>query len=239
MLKKILVLVSLVLLLGVSATAAPLLSNGGFEKDAAGIQQTTKQFYHTEPMGSVLGWDNLNPTPVSNNVGVEHHSTAYPLAGGGNWRMYCFDGTVGWGGEDGAIQTSSHVISTGEQYTLTFDSYNLYGAKNAVVQWYVDDGVNKTVIDIDRSALPHTPWWTSTPGADDWQNFVVTSPVMTAAEAGKQIGVILGAESIPGWEWASTTYASAWAVFDRVVLIPEPMTIALLGLGGLLLRRRK
>ena len=60
-----------------------------------------------------------------------------------------------------------------------------------------------------------------------------------AGDVGKQIGVILGCEYMIGWEWNSTWYNSAWAVYDKVRLIPEPMTIELLGLGGLLLRRRK
>lgn len=235
MLKKILVLVILVLLLGVSAKAAPLLQNGGFEKDNAGAQQSSKQYYHTEPMGSVLGWDNLNPTPVSNEVGVEKHSTAYPLAGGGIWRMYNFF-------TDSSQQTSSKVIAAGETYTLDFDAYSLFGAKRVVADWYTDDMAGtKTVIDTDKFDLLHTPWYTYKGAGTfgDWQHFVATSPVMVAGDVGKQIGVILGCEYMIGWEWNSTWYNSAWAVYDKVRLIPEPMTIALLGLGGLLLRRRK
>ena len=93
----------------------------------------------------------------------------------------------------------------------TYDSYSAYASDNYVEEVNPED--------------PTGPWIPITiddPLTGDWFSYEIL--------AGDVEGTAKFARLTSGWD-GYTTNAS--------ILIPEPMTIALLGLGGLFLRRRK
>ena len=84
--------------------------------------------------------------------------------------------------------------------------------------------VNGLGYDIMISALPGSLTGPATAGDIAWFTFVITEPYTKID---------------PDWGSFDTVFHSD-PVFDPVeIFIPEPMTIALLGLGGLLMRKRK
>ena len=87
-----------------------------------------------------------------------------------------------------------------------------YVAPNATFIGYYDVGGNDALVDKPDQE----------PG--QWFQFNVTTYAVSSGQDSMQLDVYTG----PGW-----------GLTGSINVIPEPMTIALLGLGGLLLRRRK
>ncbi len=126
------------------------------------------------------------------------------------------------------LDTMSQSVSGTQGVTYTLSGDMRHGTWNkreaALVLEFLDgmDGVISTT-EIGRLAAA---------SADDtWFSFSGSAVAPTGTAS---VNVILLMEAVSG-----TGPASGIAYFDDVVLTPEPTTVALLGLGGLFLLRRK
>jgi hypothetical protein len=136
-------------------------------------------------------------------------------------------------GVDSVFQLTSHVVAEGDIYTLQFDAYYLWASAwngtpyDATIQGrlYYDDGGTRTVIDYIEDNLTDAYVW----------HYDYTLPTNIGAgnpAIGNQLGIELSVVQDP--------YLS-WFGFDNVRLdvVPEPVSMALLGIGGLALLRRR
>ena len=123
---------------------------------------------------------------------------------------------------------TGEAISAGDEYLLTFNASgsqdDVHGSVHAALIY--DDGGTLTDI-VSELKETTTDCW----GPGPWDEFTVSFTVPEgAAYIGQDLGIKL------------TSADSGWTHVDnvRLDLVPEPMTLALLGLGSLgLLRRRK
>ena len=206
---KLLVIVMVLALVGVSN--ADMLTNGDFQT------------------GNASGWGTWGGTAVTDqdNGGVALPSTGRSSAGG-----YGDYAGKAWGPWWGAWGNSGHnqvfAASAGQSCTMTGDLVMLSNdaiTSNAfgVLKLVFKDAGGTEICGQDLGQVNAA----STP--DVWQNLSLTA----VAPAGTATVEALALFFQPNGDGVGAMY------YDNITLTPEPATLALLGLGGLVLRRRK
>jgi hypothetical protein len=131
---------------------------------------------------------------------------------------------------------------------LSIESDAPFTAADNTYVWVVSDGVTPTGGALTAGAPPNSTWFgdSSSSGMDDviagllgkaagtvtgvWGSYAETTGETAAAIYTD--GITMGAEA---WLFGSVDFAN----FTELDYIPEPMTMSLLGLGGLALLRRR
>ena len=124
---------------------------------------------------------------------------------------------------------TDHVIAAGEIYELQFDMRKTWFGAAATVDLYFDDAgartpLGSTLVTFADGASTGMEGQSLVANADD-----------VAGAVGKQLGIQVTCGTLDAYE-------DGWIGYDnfRMDVIPEPMTIALLGLGALgMIRRRR
>jgi hypothetical protein len=166
----------------------------------------------TAPDNVALGWSTWNSSGGWNN----RETAQNPVPGD-----YLF--AIGAGGGYGAGVYQDVAATVGTNYTLTADS--------ALDNWWMNHGYLKLEFwdagNVNMVGFAESAHW-GQPGYDlglPWANYSISG----VAPA----GTVTVRAALASWGEGGT------ARFDNAVLTPEPATLAILGLGGLLLRRRK
>ncbi len=118
-------------------------------------------------------------------------------------------------------QLTNNIIIAGNEYTLLVDARNNYtavGPAKLGIMLYFDHAGTRTPVALSIVDL-----------GNDWATYSLSFAAASApVSIGKQIGI----------EFINVSTPASWVGIDNVRLIPEPMTMLLLGLGALLMRKR-
>ena len=218
------------LLVGVGTASANLLVNPGFESpgeetDHFGADQATLVDGWMNPAGTTTGETGVRgPINMGNGQVVPHEGDWMGLLHVGNRSVQ---------------QTTEHVIQSGEWFKLSFWGSVTGGAnpRHHVQVYYLDES-DERVPFYDEVLQPEDfhpegkSFWTGRDENDvpPWIFFEIETDVVPAAAVGRNVGV-----------WFTNSVYANNIVFDDVSLtaIPEPGTLVLLGLAGLLLLKRR
>ncbi|MBN1123833.1 MAG: PEP-CTERM sorting domain-containing protein [Sedimentisphaerales bacterium] len=167
----------------------------------------------------LTNWENV-PGWSSDTVAVDSGvESDWPGSTTGDWAGFLYNG------DPSVWQLTPIVIEAGKLYDLSLDARNNWsepGAADLLVSLYYDNAGVRTTVASQTFNL-----------AGEWEPLSLSFQADSAAESiGSQLGIELQNVTSPGGSWLG---------IDSVCIatIPEPMTVALLGLGSLFLRRRK
>lgn len=185
---------------------------------------TVQNFSFEQPgTGKIKGWDNPGNDDVpgwssdtqAQDSGVE---SDWPGSTDGSWSGFMMSG------DSSIYNLTDHIIAAGDIFTLQVDARDNWtdGTADFKLSLYSDvagvrNPIASSVVSLDA--------------ADIWLTYTLTfSANDLAASIGNPIGIELDNVSATG---------SSWVGFDNVRLdvVPEPMTLSLLGLGAIVLRR--
>jgi hypothetical protein len=222
--KKLFVLLLLLAMAGIAS--AELLSDGGFESGM--WDGTGGWFYAAYPNSYTWQYGSMSLTSDahSGNNALKAHmmpsaTWAYTYSYAVTYGSFNFVGsTSGWLGcwDDGIAVTGGDVLKA-TAWVKDADGTSAAGIAKLQMEWYDDSG-NR---DWDNEVYQYFDV------EGDWTQVTMIGTVpMDAVTMHMYVG-------IGTWGVGRNT------LFDdvSVTIIPEPMSIALLGLGGLFLRRRK
>lgn len=128
-------------------------------------------------------------------------------------------------GDPSVWQLTNAVVEAGVVYTLQVDARNNWSettpAKLAMYI-YFDNAGTRTPVAFNVVDLLG--------GASPWETYSLTFAANNfPTSIGKKIGV----------EFLNASAINSWIGIDNVRLVPEPMTLILMGFGGLCLRKRR
>ena len=218
MCKKILVLL---LVLGFTGTASAwMLTNGGFNDPTGGFQFEPVMPGWTMTDDATNAWYTEIPSPTHASGNTEGTHLLCTWVSSGPTYM------------DGEQAVASRMRA-GNTYTFSMDVCNWTGGTTTgYLKIGTYDGTTYTPhvsLTLDDTEVPEGSGTGTTPN-QDWHTKTVTLVADSySGYIGDQLAVSFGVDSFAGGNYE----------FDGGVLTPEPATIALLGLGGLALIRRK
>lgn len=217
--KKLLVLLLLLAMAGIAS--ADIMPDGGFESGSWSGHNA--YVYNSTNWG--YGTHNHVTSPPDAYSGAKFMSFGLPASGAAySWTSYLY---VGWETFDSgwaAAWQQGLVVSGGDVLQASSYIKQLSGPAGGAgfmkIEWYNDTGK----LGQDIESFVATASWAQ-----------VTGSLFTAPAGTTNVTMVVGNES-----WTGGLMGTAIG-FDNVSLtiVPEPMSIALLGLGGLILRRRK
>jgi hypothetical protein len=146
-----------------------------------------------------------------------------PLTSGGNWGNLAADFQ--------SYDKSCRTVYTGNDLTSASIGFNI---KIYYLEIRHLDGLTNDSFDVYVDNV----LWGSYADAGSTETWKITSFMgIPGNQAGGSTVTIVATGTVPAW-WGLGTYGQLG--IDRVfAVVPEPVTFALLGLGGLFLRRRK
>ncbi len=122
-------------------------------------------------------------------------------------------------GDPSVHQLTDTIIEAGEEYTLIIDAKDNWAATTLGMMLYYDLVGLRIPLAVEFNAV-----------TGDMQEFSISIAADDVPSSiGKQIGI----------EMINVSPGASWIAVDNVRLVPEPATLLLLGLGGLVARRRR
>jgi hypothetical protein len=221
MMKKLVILLALLAL--AIPVQAEIVSNGGFE-----IDDNPDGTYYAAGWGDWEwgGWRGFkNNDPLADGGGdsgyAAYAGTAYGYAGASS----------DWGAVAGINQTVSPTVGV-EYIASVYYSTESWGTDNSarlVIKWWGDFGGGVTEIKTTYSIIDD-----SGPINGTWNYFSVNTGAVPVGTTSAQYELEAGGHNTSPGDGGSVLFDNA-----SMVAVPEPMTVGLLGLGCLFLRRRK
>lgn len=216
--KKVIVLMAVLAVLGLTTAVQAEVTNGDFEGGS----------YDNHGQQTPNDWDSYwNSLDFWGSTSVAHSATE---GGGNNFAQADVAGTEG-GGFAVIFQADQTLaglgISPGDTVNLSADIIDLIGGGGgggAILKVESWDDTGTAALDMLEVVIGGV--------TGSWSNFNID---YTVAAGATKLTAVFGTST----GWAGPNAVNSSYGFDNVSLVPEPMTIALLGLGGLFLRRRR